>query len=107
MKELARLGIATIQPPAKVKLRGKQSPLTTSERQQMAEQEGELLRAKMSKWVASKAWASLDDDARRKRIEELRRDIGASRPQRLTKIRNRELGAEINARRDMKRAVND
>ena len=100
IQELARLGIATTQPPASVKMKGKSFQLTGTERQQLAQQEGDLLRGKVAKWIATKAWASLDDDQRRKKIAELRRDITATRPRRLTKLRNRALGNEINARRD-------
>ena len=103
IQELASLGIATTQPPASVKMKGKSFQLTGTERQQLAQQEGDLLRGKVAKWIATKAWASLDDDQRRKKIAELRRDITATRPQRLTKLRNRALGNEINARRDSSR----
>jgi hypothetical protein len=88
IKELARLGIVTLQPPASVKVKGKASQVTATERQQIAQQEGELLRSKIAKWITTKAWAALDDEARRKKIAELRRDITATRPQRLTKLRN-------------------
>ena len=103
VKELARLGISTTPVPATVKLRGKQSPLTATEKSQLAETEGKLLHDRVQKWLTTKGWAALDDDGRRKKIAELRKDISASRAQRLTKIRNTAFGAQVNARRDARR----
>jgi hypothetical protein len=70
VKELARLGISTMQLPGTVKLRGKQSPLTAIEKQQLPEAEGKIFYDRVWKWLTRKGWAALDDDGRRKKFAE-------------------------------------
>jgi hypothetical protein len=86
LKELARLGVSTSQPPASVKRRGQVTLLSDSQRQKLAEQEGQELYNRLSKIVLGKGWQSLPDDARRKQITKFRRQIEESRQARITKL---------------------
>jgi hypothetical protein len=88
LSELARLGVATSQPPASIKWRGKQTQLLDSERQQLAEQEGQELHSRLSQIVGTTGWQRLSDDAKRKRVSEIRRVIEQGRPQRIGKLLN-------------------
>jgi hypothetical protein len=54
--------------------------------QQLPEQEGQELYTRLSKSVPSKGWDSLTDDAKRKRITQLRRQVEGSRLQRITQM---------------------
>jgi hypothetical protein len=88
MRELARLGIATSQPPTSIKWRGKPTQLLDSERQWLAQQEGEQLHTRLSRVVTTPAWQDLTDVVKRQRVREIRRDIEQSRPQRISKFLN-------------------
>jgi hypothetical protein len=85
--ELARLGISTPQPPAQIKWRGKVTPLTDSERQQIAQDEGQEMYKRVSKLIQSGAWQKRSDDQKRKALVELHRMLDESRPSRLSKMR--------------------
>jgi hypothetical protein len=86
LKELARLGISTSQAPASFKRRGQTIPLTENQRQKLSEQEGQDLHSRLSRIVSGKGWQSLSDDAKRKQITKLRRQVEESRPQRITRM---------------------
>jgi len=85
--ELARLGISTPQPPTQIKWKGKPTPLSDSERQEFAQQEGQELYRRVSKLIQSGAWQRRSDDQKRKALVELQRMLDESRPKRLTKMR--------------------
>jgi hypothetical protein len=86
LKELARLGISTSQAPASFKRRGQTIPLTENQRQKLSEQEGQDLHSRLSRIVSGKGRQSLSDDAKRKQITKLRRQVEESRPQRITRM---------------------
>lgn len=88
LRELGRLGVATSQPPASIKWRGKQTQLLDSERQRLQEQEGSEFYARLSRIVPTSSWQRLPDDAKRKRVTEIRREIEQSRPQRISRLLN-------------------
>jgi hypothetical protein len=88
LKELARLGVSTPQAPTSFKRGGKSIPLTENQRQKVNEQEGQELYKRLSKSVPSKGWDSLTDDAKRKQIIKIRRQVEESRPQRITRLLN-------------------
>jgi len=85
--ELGRLGISTSQPPMQIKWRGKPTPLTEGERQQLAEEEGQELYKRVSRLVQSGAWQKRTDDVKRKGLVELHRMIDEARPARLSRMR--------------------
>jgi hypothetical protein len=87
LKELARLGVSTPQAPTSFKRGGKSIPLTENQRQKLSEQEGQELYKRLSRSVPSKGWDSFTDDAKRKKITEMRRKVEESRPQRITQMR--------------------
>lgn len=87
LNELSRLGISTPNPSASIKLRGKASPLSQIERQQIAEGEGKLFYQRASKLISSPSWPRRPDDAKRSALSDLRRDIDDGRAARLAKLR--------------------
>lgn len=87
IKELARLGISTPALPTAVKLKGKSTPLSQIEQQQLASQEGQALMKATAKMMQSNSWPRLTDDQKRERIAGLRRDMSETRPARLAKLR--------------------
>lgn len=94
--ELARLGIATPQPPSQIKWRGKPTQLTDAERQTIAQQEGQELYKRVSKLIQNGAWQRRTDDQKRKALVEFHRMQDDARSARLTKIR-RTYGSQIQA----------
>jgi hypothetical protein len=88
LSELSRLGISTSPAPASVKRRGTETPLTNAQRQKLSEQEGQELYKVLSRIVPGRGWQSLSDDARRKRISKLRREIEQGRPARVARTVN-------------------
>lgn len=88
LKEMARLGISTPTPPTSIKYRGKATALTTTERQQIAQQEGQELHARLGRMVASPAWPGIADTLKQKRIAEVKKQIDENRPFKLARIRN-------------------
>jgi hypothetical protein len=85
LKELARLGVSTPQAPTSFKQRGQTIPLTENQRQKLNEQEGQELYTRLSKKLG-KGWNSLTDDAKRKQITQIRRQVEESRAQRITQL---------------------
>jgi hypothetical protein len=88
LKEMARLGISTPTPPTSIKFRGKATALTTTERQQIAQQEGQELHSRLSRMVANSAWGGLADTLKQKRIAEVRKQIDENRPFKLARMRS-------------------
>ena len=88
LSELARLGISTSPAPQAAKWRGRKVQLLDPERQQLAQQEGQDLYQRMSRMVPTSGWRNLTDDAKRKRLAEIRREIEQSRPQRISRLLN-------------------
>jgi len=84
--ELARLGISTQQAPATVKRRGKPVQLTDQQRQQLTEQEGQLLYKQLARAVNGRGWHAISDDRKRKKISDLRKEIDESRPARVARL---------------------
>jgi hypothetical protein len=84
--ELARLGVSTSEAPATIKRRGKSTPLTDSQRQQLSEQEGQQLHKILDRIVGGKGWQSLSDDMKRKNISRLRKKIEKARPARIARL---------------------
>jgi hypothetical protein len=91
LNELARLGISTPSAPTTIKLRGKPSPLSQSERQQIAQEEGQRFYQQASRLISSGSWTRKSDDQKRESLAEIRRDIDENRAARLIKIRKAEL----------------
>jgi len=87
VKQLARLGIPTPITPPYVKLRGQQSPLSETERQQIAQLEGQDFYGRVTKLIRSSTWPGFSDEKKRERMSDLRRVVSDGRAQRLLKIR--------------------
>lgn len=86
VRELARLGVSTPQPPTTVKWRGRQTTLSDAERTQLAQQEGQELAARLVRMIPSAAWTRLSDDTKRKRVAQIRRVIEEARSQRIARL---------------------
>jgi len=95
---LAALGIATPQPPTKVKLRGRDVALTPQEQEQFLRQENIAFYDRAKKIMQSPAWARRSDDAKRQTLVRLHKVIDDARPARLARMR-RTYGAQTVAAR--------
>jgi hypothetical protein len=91
LKELARLGVSTPNPPTQVQYRGKASQLSPTERQQIAQSEGQDFYTRASKLISQPSWSRKTDDNKRKLLTEIRRTIDDNRAVRLNRIRKAEL----------------
>jgi hypothetical protein len=87
LNELARLSISTPQPPAAIRWKGKQTPLSDSERQAFGISEGQEFYKRVGRLIQSQGWAKRSDDQKRKTLVEIHRVIDEGRAARLTKIR--------------------
>jgi hypothetical protein len=85
--ELARLGISTPTPPAQVQLRGKPTQLSQSERQRVAQAEGQDYYQRAAKLIGQASWARKTDDQKRKVLTQLRKDIDSNRSVRVSRMR--------------------
>ena len=85
LNELARLGIATPVAPKNVKLGRKSVGLSESQRTQLAQWEGEHLRARMAAVVGTRFWQKLPDARKLVAIRQWREAIDRSRPVRLAR----------------------
>lgn len=87
LSELARLGVATAQPPKSVKLGRQTVELSESERGQLAQWEGEQLYKRLASVVPTDFWKRLPDERKLQAIKTWRAAIDRSRPYRLAQIR--------------------
>ena len=69
-----------------VKKKGRTTPLSETQRQQLTEQEGQQLYKVLAQIVPKKGWQSLNDDQKRKQIVKFRRQIENERPQRIAQM---------------------
>jgi hypothetical protein len=87
LSELARLGISTPHPPTKIQIRGKATPLSQTERQKLAEHEGQDYYQRASKLIAQASWSRKTDDLKRTILTDLRKQIDANRAVRVARMR--------------------
>ena len=84
---LAALGIATPQPPTKIKLRGRDVALTPQEQEQFLRQENAAFYDRAKRLMQSSAWPHRSDDAKRHALVRIHQIIADARPGRLARMR--------------------